>query len=66
MQAEEIYELKSKVYGAEGRPLPPIVTHNLVDNAKVIVQIYITIAEYHYSQMINLLNKSPSLYNNRF
>lgn len=31
MKTEDVYELKSKVYGAEGRPLPPIVTHNLID-----------------------------------
>ena len=35
MRTEDIYELKSKVYGAEGRPLPPIVTHNLIDSQKV-------------------------------
>ena len=35
MKTEDIYELKSKVYGAEGRPLPPIVTHNLIDSQKV-------------------------------
>lgn len=29
-----MYEIKSKVYGAEGRPLPPITTHNLVNDAK--------------------------------
>jgi hypothetical protein len=28
-----MYEIKSKVFGAEGRCLPPIVTHNLVDDA---------------------------------
>ncbi|CBY18336.1 unnamed protein product [Oikopleura dioica] len=31
---EDMYEIKSKVYGAEGRPLPPITTHNLVNDAK--------------------------------
>ena len=31
---DDMYEIKSKVYGAEGRPLPPIVTHNLVNDAK--------------------------------
>ena len=30
---EDMYEIKSKVYCAEGRPLPPIVTHNLVNDA---------------------------------
>ena len=35
MKTEDVYELKSKVYGAEGRPLPPIVTHNLIDSQKV-------------------------------
>ena len=32
IQSAHMYELKSKVYGAEGRPLPPIITHNLIDN----------------------------------
>ena len=50
MKTEDVYELKSKVYGAEGRPLPPIVTHNLIDTQKVnLYQIKSSVNKFSYN-----------------